>query len=120
MFRPLLDAALGGLLFVLIASMTTSNPVRACPFSAALAGVENATTPAAFAAVADAEPAPIIEIATTSSVYAPDAVYRRTSATAAWVLLGLAFSLLTALNLSFFRHLRRAYAIPRRPNARPK
>jgi hypothetical protein len=52
----------------------------------------------------------MVEIATTSSSQAPDAVYRRTSATAAWLLLSLAFSLLIAFNMAILRHMRRAYA----------
>ena len=43
-----------------------------------------------------------------------------TSDTAAWTLLGLTFSLLAALNLAIFRHLRRAYAPPRARRAAPR
>ena len=39
---------------------------------------------------------------------------RRFSQKAEWLLLGLAFSLLAAMNLAFFRHLRHAYADPRK------
>jgi hypothetical protein len=110
--RPILDALGAGLLFMMLTAICTSIPVKACPFSGALAGLGRTTAPQAVNAVAEPGPAPIIEIATTSSGWDQNAVFRRTSGTAAWGLLGLAFSLLTALNLSFFRHLRRVYASP--------
>lgn len=113
MLRPFLDALGAGLLFAMVTAVCTSAPVKACPFSGAFAGLEKSTGGPAVHAVAEPGPSPIIEIATTSSVWDPNAVYRRTSGTAAWGLLGLSFSLLAALNLSFFRHLRRVYAAPR-------
>ena len=64
-------------------------------------------------ALGEADNPPIIEIATTASATSPDAVYRRTSTAAAWLLLSFAFSLVAALNLAFIRHMRRAYANPR-------
>jgi hypothetical protein len=104
------DALGAGLLFVMLTGVSTSAPVKACPFPAAFGGIERSLSPQTIKAIAEPGPAPIIEIATTTSARAPDAVFRRTSSTAAWGLLGSALSLLTALNLSFFRHLRRVYA----------
>jgi hypothetical protein len=118
--RPILDAAAAGIVFILLTAVMTSAPVRACPFSAAFSSLDHATVPPILKAVGQPGPAPIIEIATTSSVWDPNAVFRRTSNTAAWSLLGLSFSLLTALNLAIFRHLRRAYATPRARNSAPK
>jgi hypothetical protein len=110
--RPILDALGAGLLFVMLTAVCTSIPVKACPFSGAFSGLERTTAPQAVQAIAEPGTAPLIEIATTSSRWDQNAVFRRTSGTAAWGLLGLAFSFLTALNLSFFRHLRRVYASP--------
>jgi hypothetical protein len=110
LLRPLLDASAAGIVFVLLTAVMTSAPVRACPFSVAFSGLDHKAAPFVLRAVAKPEPAPITEIATTSSAWAPNAVFRRTSDTAAWSLLGISFSLLTALNLAFFRHLRRTYA----------
>ena len=110
--RPILDAFGAGLLFMMLTAVCTSVPVKACPFSGVFAGLERTAAPQAVQAVAEPGTAPLIEIATTSSGWDPNAVFRRTSSTAAWGLLGLAFSLLAALNLSFFRHLRRVYASP--------
>jgi hypothetical protein len=120
MFRPLIDAIVGGLVFILLTAVMTSAPVRACPFSAALAGLDRTANPSVLKAVGEPGPPPIIEIATTSSAWDPNAVFRRTSDTAAWGLLGLSFSLLAALNLGIFRHLRRAYANPRARSPAPK
>lgn len=115
MLRPALDAIAAGIVFVLFTAVTTSAPVHACPFSAAFATLDHAASAPTLKAIAPAEPPPIIEIATTSSPSDPNAVFRRTSHGAAWVLLGLSFSLLAAFNLSIFRHLRHVYA---RPSAR--
>jgi len=112
MVRSALDAIGAALLFAMATAVCTSAPVRACAFSGAFAGLERPNAPQTLKAIADAAPPPIIEIATTTSARDPNAVFRRTSSTAAWSLLGLSFSVLAALNLSFFRHLRRAYARP--------
>jgi hypothetical protein len=112
LLRPVFDALGAGLLFVVLTAVCASAPVKACPFSGAFGGIERSIAPQSIKAVAEPGPAPIIEIATTSSVWDPNAVFRRTSGTAAWGLLGLSLSLLAALNLSFFRHLRRVYASP--------
>src|SRR5262249_49341525 len=108
--RPILDALAAAIVFVLLTAVTTSAPVRACPFSANFSSLDRASKPAVLNAVGSPGPAPIIEIATTGSAWDPNAVFRRTSDTAAKSLLGLSFSLLMALNLGLFRHLRRAYA----------
>lgn len=110
--RPFRDAAGAALLFVMLTSVGTSAPVKAYPFAVA-AGIERTITSHTMKALAEDRPAPIIEIATTSSPHNPDAVFRRTSSTTAWVLLGLSLSLLTALNLSIIRHLRRVYVKPK-------
>jgi hypothetical protein len=120
MLRPVLDASAAGIVFILLTAVMTSAPVRACPFSAAVSSLDHTAQTSVLKAIAEPGPAPIIEIATTSSISDPNAVFRRTSDTAAWVLLGLSFSLLTALNLAIFRHLRRAYASPRTRNPAPR
>ena len=58
----------------------------------------------------------MIEIATTSSTNNADAVFHRTSAQAAWALLMIALSIVVALNLALFRHMRQAYTPARRRN----
>lgn len=118
--RPIIDAAAAWLVFGLVTAMATSAPLSAGTNPAAFAGLERAAKPAAVKAVGEPGPAPLIEIATTSSPANADAVFRRTSASAAWVLLGIAFSILAALNLTIFRHLRRAYATPKRRSTERK
>ena len=56
-------------------------------------------------AVGEADVQPVVEIATTSSPANPDAVYRRTSAQAAWTLLMIGLSITAALNFALLRHL---------------
>ncbi|HML30255.1 MAG TPA: hypothetical protein PKE16_15755 [Hyphomicrobium sp.] len=110
--RPLLDAAAAGAVFTLVSSAVICNHAKAGIIPAAFAGAEHASAPASVKAVAERAPLPIVQIATASSP--ADAVYRKTSVTAAWSLLGVAFSLMAALNLALLRHLKRAYAMPRR------
>lgn len=106
-WRPLIDAAVAGLAFVLVSTMFCA-PVKAGPYPAAFAGIHRAAPSFATKAVADPGPLPIVEIATASSP--AEAVYRRTSTTAAWGLLGVAFSMLAALNLAILRHVKRVYS----------
>jgi hypothetical protein len=105
-WRPLIDTVVSGLAFVLVTTMFVA-PVNAGTSPAAFAGIERAASPAAVEALAEQGPLPIVVIATASSP--ADAVYRQTSQTAAWGLLGVAFSLMAALNLAFLRHLRQTY-----------
>lgn len=115
MLRPLLDAAVAGIVFTLVSSTVVCNHAKAGTTPAAFAGVERAATPAAVEAVAEPGPLPLVQIATARSP--AEAVYRQTSITAAWSLLGVAFSLMAALNLAVLRHLKRAYAMPGRRSA---
>ena len=121
--RPIIDAVAAWLVFGFVTAMVTCAPLSAgtnVASPAAFSGLERAARPAAVKAVGEPGPAPLIEIATTSSPANADAVYRRTSASAAWGLLGIAISMLVALNVSIFRHLRRAYASPKRRGAERK
>jgi hypothetical protein len=108
--RPLMDAALAGLVFTLVSTTLMCNHARAGTSPAAFAGIERAAVPTAIKAVAEPAQLPVIAIATASSP--ADAIYRRTSVSAAWALLGVAFSLMAALNLAVLRHLKRAYVTP--------
>jgi hypothetical protein len=108
--RPAVDAIAALALFMLATMTLASAPTAANPH---LAGAAPQFTSTVTPAIADAGDRPIVEIATTSSPQAADAVYRRTSSSAAWVLLSLAFSILVAFNLAFLRHMRQAYAHPR-------
>lgn len=114
LWRPLLDAAAAGILFTLVSSTVICNHARAGTTPIGFAGIAHVVAKDSIAvnAVAEKEPLPIVHIATASSP--ADAVYRQTSVTAAWSLLGVAFSLMAALNLAMLRHLKRAYAPSRR------
>lgn len=112
LLRPLRDAAIAGMAFTLVSSMLVCNHAKAGTTPAGFAGVERGAKVAVLDAVASPEPLPLVRIATASSP--ADAVYRQTSKTAAWSLLGVAFSLMVALNLAVLRHLKRAYARPPR------
>jgi hypothetical protein len=108
--RPAADAMAALVLFVCVSMMIGAGPTSANPHIPA-AGQVHSSSPAARAAIVTGQDEPaIVEIATTSSPQAPDAIYGRTSATAAWLLLSLAFSLLIAFNMAILRHMRRAYA----------
>jgi hypothetical protein len=109
-FRPLLDAAIAGMVFTLASSALVCTHAKAGIIPTAFHGVALAASikPVAVNAVAEPGPLPLIQIATASSP--AEAVYRQTSVSAAWTLLGVAFSLMAALNLALVRHLKRTYA----------
>lgn len=112
-FRLDLHVAVVSFVVGFAAVALTSAPLRAGPIPC-LAGIERTAAPIAAKAIGEPGPAPLIEIATTASINDPNAVFRRTSNTAASGLFGASLSLLAALNLLFFRHLKRVYAPPRR------
>lgn len=116
--RPLVDALTAGAVFVMFTIVSCHAPLSARTSPAMFAGVEHSATPDAVKALAPATRPPVIEIATTPFSTSPNAVYGRTSLSAAWSLLGVALSVLAALNLTLFRHLRRAYAPRRRTSVR--
>lgn len=112
--RPILDAAGTFVFLCLICLAVGAAPSSASPNVPAATVYQAVQTPAAIKAVADTDVRPVVEIATTSSPANADAVYRRTSAQAAWALILLGLSAAAALNMALFRHLRQAYASPRR------
>jgi len=102
-----MDAAAAGAIFGVVTTMLIA-PVKAGPYPAGFAAIQRPASSGFTQALAEPGPLPIIEIATASSP--GDAVYRQTSTSAAWGLLGVAFSILAALDLAFLRHVKRAYA----------
>jgi hypothetical protein len=109
-WRPLRDAAVAAVAFLIVSSALACNNAKAGTASMAFAALEHGGHTIAVEAVAEKGPLPIVHIATAKSP--SDAVYRQTSATAAWGLLGVAFSILAALDLALLRHLKRVYATP--------
>ena len=117
--KPLRDAVVAAALFALGSSAFVCDPTAASPNSPAAITAAKPSQSLVSQAVAANEPAALVQIATASSPAGPDAVYKHTSANAAWTLMAIAFSLLAALNLALVRHLRRAYVHPaRRGHAR--
>lgn len=104
--RPAIDAAAALGLFMLISLTVASAPTSANPQIPAHATQFSLTMPAV---ATGADTPPVVEIATTNP-QAADAVFRRTSSTAAWALLSLGFSIMIAFNMAVLRHTRRAYA----------
>jgi hypothetical protein len=105
--RPVRDAAIAGVVLALATTGIICPHARAGTTPAAFAGLGAAAHSHALLAVAEPKPLPLIQI---STAHPREAIYRRTSSQAAWGLLGVAFSLLTALNLAFLRHIKRVYA----------
>lgn len=113
LFRPAADAAIAFAVFVAVAAAIPCPPLSASPRSGLAVAVAATHAPLAAKAIADEDDRPaVVEIATTSSAQAPNAVFKRTSLEAAWALIALAFSVLTALNLAMVRHVRQTYASP--------
>ena len=116
--RPVLDAAATFAVLCILGLTLGTAPTSASPNIPGAASYQAALSPAAVKAIGELNERPVVEIATTSSAASPDAVYRRTSVQAAWGLLMLALSVVAALNMALFRHLRQAYADPRRRNSK--
>ncbi len=111
-WRPALDACAAFSLCVLVSLGLSSDPTSASPHHLLSPGLSSNYV--ASPAVATPGERPIFNVATRTSASADDAVYRQTGIVAAWLLLSFAFSLLAALNLALVRHLRQAYANPRK------
>lgn len=118
--RPAVVAGAAWLGIVLLTLMATCVPRSASANPTGFANVAHLARPVAVKAVGEPVPAPLIEIATTTSPSSSDAVFRRTSATAAKSLLGAALFLVAALNLCIVSHLKRVYVKPRRVGRRIK
>lgn len=106
--RPIIDAAAVFALLSLTGLACSSGPSKAGPHIPPTISAM-AMPPAVQKAIGPSDFRPVVEIATTSSPSNPDAVYRRTSIHAAWTLLMLSLSVIVALNLALYRHMRTAY-----------
>ena len=113
--RPAVDAVAAFAVFA-IASLTLAS----APSSASPTGVSQfvaVPAPAQVRAVTNPGGGKTLTFVAGRRVETAAAAASQSSRQAAWSILGLGFSLLAAMNLAFFRHLRQAYAKPRkRPN----
>ena len=114
LLRPAIDAGIVFAVLCMVGLMLSPAPSSAGPNIASPTGYAMTMSPAVVQAIGINHPRPIVEIATTASPTGPDAVFRRTSVQTAWVLLMMSFSLIVALNLALFRHLRQAYTPAKR------
>lgn len=110
---PLLDTTVALVCVLSVGLMLGAGPTRATPPVTAYQPQFAMATGPAEPAIAEAGERPLVEIATTASPMSADAVYKRTSAWAAWLLLSLALSLAIGFNAAVIRHVRRVYARPR-------
>lgn len=103
---PAFQVIVGFALLCLVGLMVGTAPSSAGPSPS---GYEITVNSISVKAVAEDRTHPVIEIATTEP-NSPDAVFRRTSAETAWVLLSLAIGVLAMFNLALYRHMRFAYS----------
>ncbi len=110
--RPALDACVAFAMFVLVSLAFSSGPSSASPHRLLSPGTASAllTSPT----VATPNDHQIFHVAARPAATAQDPVRRQTDTAAAWLLLSFAFSALAALNMALVRHLRQAYADPRK------
>ena len=109
LFRLLLDAVFALALFS-IASMTlASAPTSASPTNFGRNGVAPSVVVEANITATGSRLTQLNTVSAPSTGVGSQAAGKHT----AWALLGMAFSLLAAVNLAFFRHLRQAYVSPR-------
>ena len=112
LLRPALDAGIA-MTFFAVASMTLASAPSSASPGVNLGIVRFA--PSQAASIATQTQTQLFQPANVSTAMIKvDVGSRRLSQHAEWLLLGLAFSLLVAMNLAFFRHLRHAYADPRK------
>lgn len=102
--------ALAALALFAIASMTiASAPTSASPTNFG----RNVVAPSVVVAANITPTGSMLMQASAAPVAISGASQLTTGKHTAWALLGMAFSLLAAMNLAFFRHLRQAYISPR-------
>ena len=112
LLRPALDAAAALMIFAVASLTLACAPSSASPTGPSLtAALSQPATPNAITAPSGAQ---TLTFVSGRSADTQSALASHTSRQAAWSILGLGFSLLAALNLAFFRHLRHAYADPRK------
>ncbi|MEQ1651348.1 MAG: hypothetical protein ABL897_02560 [Hyphomicrobium sp.] len=116
LLRPLLDVGLVFSVLCILGLALGTGPSSASPNVPTINGYQLSISRPVSKAIADQDVRTVIEIATTSSPNNPDAVFRRTSAQAAWALLMIGLSVVVALNMALFRHMRQAYTPPKRRN----
>lgn len=109
-WKPVRDAIIAFAVFPLLAMTAGSGQILAGPTSATTTYYGAASQ--VHNALAQEDPAPVVQIATVAASDENAAIYRRTSFSAGWILLGASFALIMALNLAVARHLRHAY-VPR-------
>lgn len=112
--RPMVDAAIAFAVLCIVGLTYTTAPTSAGPTTHGISALQATFPSAVVKAIGDQDVRPVVEIATTSSPANDDAAYRRTSVQTAWALLMIALSIVAALNLALFRHMRQAYKTPRR------
>ena len=112
LLRPALDACAAFGLFVLVSLALSSGPSSASPHRLLSPGP--AATLLTNPAVATPGDLKIFDVAARPSRAPVGAIDRQTDTAAAWLLLSLAFSVLAAFNMALVRHLRQAYANPRK------
>lgn len=110
--RPARDACIAFGLFVLVSLALSSGPSSASPHR--LLGPSASSTMLTKQAVGTTDSQQVFNVAVKRSTADESAAYRETDNTASWLLLSLAFSLLAAFNMALVRHLRHAYANPRK------
>lgn len=114
LMRLAADAIVAFALFGLVSACLMSAPSSANPGQAAFNVPHQTVSSLALKAIGEPGGRPVVQIATTGSAADTASVVRWNSVNVAWVLLALAFSGIVAMNLAVVRHLRRAYAAPRR------
>ena len=111
LIRPALDALVA---FAFIALAWTSAPSSASPNVPGAAAYQQAVAAGSTTAIAEAYTAPVMMVSDRSGAGQITLKSGAPDKQTAWWLLALAFSAIAALNLAVFRHLRHAYALPRR------
>ena len=117
LIRPAVDALAAFVVFAFAVLAWTCAPSSASPNVPPSSAYQRMAAPEGFGSTQEAKSAAITAVAAKSTFGGPAELTAASERQISWGLLAIAFSLLAALNLAVLRHLKQAYAMPRRRNS---
>ena len=117
LIRPAVDALSAFVVFAFVVLAWTCAPSSASPNVPRSAAYQRMAAPEGLGSTLGAKSAAITAVAAKSTFGGPAELIQTSERQISWGLLATAFSILAALNLAVLRHLRQAYAMPRRRNS---
>jgi hypothetical protein len=117
LIRPAVDALSAFAVFAFVVLAWTCAPSSASPNVPHSAAYQRMAAPEGLGVTQGEKSAALTAVAAKSTFGGPAEATQTSERQISWGLLAIAFSILAALNLAVLRHLRQAYAMPRRRNS---